>query len=210
MGTIRRLLAALLILFALVSVVSAAERIVSFDSSIGVARDGTLTVREDITVRIEHNRISRGIFRDFPTRYSTPGGGTMQVGFDVHTVLLDGGPVPWKTEGISNGVRIRIGDPNAYAPLGEHTYTIVYTTTEQIGFFDEHDEIYWNVTGTGWEFPIDQASALVTSPTTSPSKRWHGTRGHRVPVPRTQRERSPATRPGSRPPPRSGPGKASP
>ena len=183
MGTIRRLSAALLILFALVSVVSAAERIVSFDSSIGVARDGTLTVREDITVRIEHNRISRGIFRDFPTRYSTPGGGTMQVGFDVHTVLLDGGPVPWKTEGISNGVRIRIGDPNAYAPLGEHTYTIVYTTTEQIGFFDEHDEIYWNVTGTGWEFPIDQASALVTLPDDVPIEKvaWYtGPQGSRA------------------------------
>ncbi len=183
MGTIRRFSAALLILLAIVPFASAAERIVSFDSSIRVDRDGTLTVREDITVRIEHNRINRGIFRDFPTRYSTPGGGTMEVGFNVQTVLLDGGPVPWKTEGISNGVRIRIGDPNAYAPLGVHTYTIVYSTTEQIGFFDEHDELYWNVTGTGWEFPIDQASALVTLPEDVPVDKvaWYtGPQGSRA------------------------------
>jgi uncharacterized protein (TIGR04222 family) len=30
-----------------------------------------------------------------------------------------------------------------------------------LGFFDEHDELYWNVTGLGWEFPIDRASAAV-------------------------------------------------
>ncbi len=164
MRILSRISAALLIVFALATLSAAAERIVSFDSSIRVERDGRLGVREDITVRIEHNRINRGIFRDFPTRYKDTQGRSVEVGFSVGTVLLDGGPVPWKTEGISNGVRIRIGDPNSYAPLGDHTYTIVYTTTEQIGFFEDHDELYWNVTGTGWEFPIDRATALITLP----------------------------------------------
>ncbi len=103
--------------------------------------------------------------------------------FSVQTVLLDGRSVPWKTEGLSNGVRVRIGDPNSYAPRGEHTYTIVYTTTEQIGFFDEHDELYWNVTGTGWEFPIDRASALVTLPENVPVEKvaWYtGPQGSRA------------------------------
>jgi hypothetical protein len=30
-----------------------------------------------------------------------------------------------------------------------------------LGFFDEHDELYWNVTGLEWAFPIDKASATV-------------------------------------------------
>ena len=30
-----------------------------------------------------------------------------------------------------------------------------------LGFFDEHDELYWNVTGFDWAFPIDKASATV-------------------------------------------------
>ena len=164
MRTFRRALAAVLLLLVLVPAATAAERILSFDSSIGVGRDGTLTVREDITVLVEHVQIQRGLLRDFPTDYTSPGGGRVRVGFTVQTVLLDGGPVQWKTERISNGVRVRIGDPGSYAPLGEHTYTIVYTTTEQVGFFEDHDELYWNVTGTGWEFPIYRASALVTLP----------------------------------------------
>ncbi|MDY0178519.1 MAG: DUF2207 domain-containing protein, partial [Synergistaceae bacterium] len=79
MGIFRRVLAALLLLFALVPAAAGTERILSFDSSIRVERDGTLSVREDITVRIEHNRIQRGIFRDFPTVYPSPGGGTVRV-----------------------------------------------------------------------------------------------------------------------------------
>jgi hypothetical protein len=31
-----------------------------------------------------------------------------------------------------------------------------------LGFFAEHDELYWNVTGFDWAFPIDTASATVS------------------------------------------------
>jgi hypothetical protein len=30
-----------------------------------------------------------------------------------------------------------------------------------VGFFDEHDELYWNATGLEWAFPIDKASARL-------------------------------------------------
>ena len=183
MRIFRRALAAVLLLLVLAPAASAAERILSFDSSIRVGSDGTLTVREDITVLVEHIQIQRGLLRDFPTDYTSPGGGRVRVGFTVQTVLLDGGSVPWKTERISNGVRVRIGDPGSYAPLGEHTYTIVYTTTEQVGFFEDHDELYWNVTGTGWDLSIDRATALVTLPEDVPVEKiaWYtGPQGSRA------------------------------
>ncbi len=41
---------------------------------------------------------------------------------------------------------------------------IRYRTTRQIGFFVDYDELYWNVTGTGWAFPIDMAEARITLP----------------------------------------------
>ena len=31
-----------------------------------------------------------------------------------------------------------------------------------LGFFDDHDELYWNVTGFDWAFPIDKAGATVS------------------------------------------------
>ncbi|MEN8198270.1 MAG: DUF2207 domain-containing protein, partial [Pseudomonadota bacterium] len=39
-----------------------------------------------------------------------------------------------------------------------------YRTTRQLGFFEGHDELYWNVTGNGWMFPIAEASAVVRLP----------------------------------------------
>ena len=65
---------------------------------------------------------------------------------------------------MSNGVRIRIGSADRVIPRGQHTYVIRYRTTRQIGFFADYDELYWNVTGTGWVFPIDVAEARITLP----------------------------------------------
>src|SRR5690606_26758593 len=36
--------------------------------------------------------------------------------------------------------------------------------SRQLGFFDNHDELYWNVTGTGWAFAIESATARVHLP----------------------------------------------
>src|SRR5690606_30475516 len=33
-----------------------------------------------------------------------------------------------------------------------------------VRYFGDHDEVYWNVTGNGWMFRIDQASARITLP----------------------------------------------
>ncbi|MCH8059709.1 MAG: DUF2207 domain-containing protein, partial [Proteobacteria bacterium] len=37
-----------------------------------------------------------------------------------------------------------------------------YRASRMLGFFENHDELYWNVTGFDWAFPIDNASATVT------------------------------------------------
>ena len=82
----------------------------------------------------------------------------------VEGVTRDGLPEPAAIEAISNGVRIRIGRPDVIIPPGEHRYVIRYRTTRQIGRFAEYDELYWNVTGNGWTFPIDQAGGDIRLP----------------------------------------------
>src|SRR5690606_33337329 len=54
---------------------------------------------------------------------------------------------------------------------GEYTYTLRYRTNRQLYFGSDHDELYWNVTGNGWEFRIDSASARVTLPQPVPATR---------------------------------------
>jgi uncharacterized membrane protein YgcG len=139
------------------------ERIVSWRSDIAVRADGALDVTETIRVNAEGNRIQHGIFRDFPTTYGKDGR-RVRVGFDVASVQRDGQPEPYAIERGGNGVRVKIGSADTYLDNGEHTYAITYTTTGQLGFFDGYDELYWNVTGSGWVFPIDTAEAHIRLP----------------------------------------------
>jgi len=140
------------------------ERITSFDSDIAVARNGTLSVTETIAVYSNGEQIRHGIYRDFPTRYTDKNGSDVHVRFDVTRVTRDGHDEPYATEPIDNGVRVRIGDKNMLIEQGPHVYTLSYMTARQIGFFDTYDELYWNVTGNGWIFPIEKASATIHLP----------------------------------------------
>ena len=146
------------------AVVHADERILSYDSVITVAHDGTLEVRETIRVRAEGDNIRRGIFRDFPTTYQTADGRPIVVGFAFQGAARDGVPEKWRVEPRANGVRIYLGSASVMLGHGEHVYDIVYRTDRQMGYFADHDELYWNATGNGWMFPIDHASARVILP----------------------------------------------
>jgi uncharacterized membrane protein YgcG len=140
------------------------ERILNFHSDITVHQDASITVRETIRVKSEGDKIKRGIYRDFPVRYRDNFGNRYIVGFTVREVLRDGNPEPYHTKSVSNGTRVYIGQKEVALGPGEHTYFFEYITTRQIGFFRDHDELYWNVTGNGWEFPIEKATASVSLP----------------------------------------------
>jgi len=140
------------------------ERILSFHSDITIHADGSMTVREAIRVRSIGNKIKRGIYRDFPTRYKGRHGEKYVVPFNVERVTRDGRTEGYHTRKQSKGVRVYMGREKVTLPPGEHTYGLTYRTNRQLGFFKNHDELYWNVTGNDWAFPIDTASATVRLP----------------------------------------------
>ena len=140
------------------------ERITEFSSDITIGRDGTLIVEETIAVNAQRDQIQRGIFRDFPTDYVDDFGNRYRVSFEVQRVTRNGADENYVLENIANGRRVRIGNANVLLDLGMHVYTITYTTRRQIGFFDEFDSLYWNVTGNGWAFAIDSAEAVLRLP----------------------------------------------
>lgn len=163
------------------------ERISRFHSEIVIGRDGALRVTETIEVEARGREIRRGILRDFPTEYRDRLGNRVTVPFDVQDVLRNGTPEPWKTESLSNGVRVRIGNPDVMLPPGTHRYQIRYRTARQLGFFSKHDELYWNATGNGWAFPIARATAEIRLPQAVESSRlstesYRGPQGSTTPA----------------------------
>lgn len=142
----------------------AQEYIKSFRSDIRLEQSGDVTVTEYVTVNAEGRDIKRGIFRDFPVYMRDANGRRQRVAFEVVSVSRDGQPEAWHEESISRGVRVYMGSEKTQLSTGFHIYALTYRTDRQIRFFDDHDEFYWNVTGNGWMFPIEEASATVTLP----------------------------------------------
>lgn len=140
------------------------ERILDFVSDIVIHDDSSLTVKETITVQALGHTIKRGIVRDFPTTYKDRLGLRVRVSFEIVDVRRDGHPEPYHTERAANGVKIYIGKKDVLIPPGVYRYEITYRTSRQLGYFKDYDELYWNVTGTGWTFPIDHAAARVQLP----------------------------------------------
>jgi uncharacterized membrane protein YgcG len=140
------------------------ERILSFDSEIRVAADASMQVSETIRVRAEGERIRHGVYRDFPTDYRDNGGNRVHVDFEPQALTRDGAPEAFHSEAQGNGTRVYFGSKDTLLAPGEYTYVLRYRTTRQLGFFADHDELYWNVTGNGWDFAIDTAGAAVTLP----------------------------------------------
>ena len=159
---------------------SADERILHFQSDIVVREDGGLDVTETVRVQSAGNQIRHGIYRDFPTDYRDRLGNRYRVGFDVRGVSRDGLSEPYHLKRLSNGVRIYVGNENRLLTPDIYTYQIVYRTTRQLGFFDQRDELYWNVTGTGWGFVIDEVRGRVTLPA-GIDRAWIGVEGYTGP-----------------------------
>lgn len=140
------------------------EKILRFQSQVQVHPDATLTVTETIKVESAGVKIKRGIVRDFPTIYQNKSGETVKVGFEVLEVLRDGKKEPYHLEHVSNGVKLYTGQKDIFLPHGVYEYTIKYRTDRQLGFFQNYDELYWNVTGLGSTIPINSAQAVIELP----------------------------------------------
>lgn len=67
-------------------------------------------------------------------------------------------------DGYPSALSIRIGDPDIEID-GFHTYVVRYTVENAIGYFEDFDEIYWDVTGSEWAYPIRAVTATVILPT---------------------------------------------
>lgn len=154
------------ILFLFIFGLQARESIKSYSSHIIMNRDGSLDITEKITVHAEGKSIKKGIYRDFPTIYRGRNlFFSVIVPFDVSQVLLNGTVIPFDCERIIGGKRVIMDSPSGYlSSFSNNTFTIQYTTGRQIGFFNDHDELFFNAVGDGWEFPIERVKVTIVLP----------------------------------------------
>lgn len=142
----------------------AAERILHMDVTADVAADAYVTVTERIELIAEGNRIKRGIVRVFPTDYEDARGRLYRTDFEFLTGSIDGRRAPVEVSIVGRNVEMQIGDVNRTLAPGRHVFEIRYRTRGWIAFRNDFDELFWNVTGNDWVFPIERATFRVNLP----------------------------------------------
>ncbi|MDH4230807.1 MAG: DUF2207 domain-containing protein [Nitrospirota bacterium] len=132
----------------------------NFSASILVRQDSSVTVKETLTV--EFHRPRHGIYREIPFNYTDSLGRKIKTPVEVLSVEdANGGKLRAKIINKGNVVHIRIGDPDSYVS-GLQKYEIFYKVENAVLFLDDHDELYWNVTGNYWQAEIRQARCTVS------------------------------------------------
>lgn len=139
------------------------ERILSFHSDITVNKDASLLVTETISVYSNGDQIKRGIFRTLPLKRNL-NGKSQKVKYKILSVRKNGVDEHYKEENGGSDLRIYLGQEDVLLDPGTYTYEIQFTATNQIGFFKNYDELYWNVNGTQWDFTAEEVSAVVHLP----------------------------------------------
>ena len=131
-----------------------------FDAAITVNRDGTVDVAETITARFEGSW--NGIYRTIPVEYHTPQGFNWTLRLDLVSATADGRALEVDRKRERHYVKYKIWVPGAE----DATRTVVlrYRARNGLRFFEDHDELYWNVTGDEWDVPIGAAFARITLP----------------------------------------------
>ncbi len=146
-----------------------AEQIHNYVVDVRVEPSGTVRVHE--TIDYDFGVVPKhGVFRDIPVRfnYEPKANHDRVYPLDVVSVQAsEGTPAQYTLEGGDvDGIgvtRIKIGDPDRTIS-GAHTYDITYTLRGVLNGFEDHDELFLNAIGPGWEVPIERATVTVDAP----------------------------------------------
>ena len=131
-----------------------------FHSDIMIDKHSSVFVKETIDVEFHQSR--HGIYREIPFKYRDEFGKVITTPIRVLSVMDDSGKArKYQVKKTGPMIHVRIGDAKRYVK-GHQTYVIAYEVENAILFFNDHDELYWNVTGSYWKAPIKEASATVS------------------------------------------------
>ena len=155
---------AFLLLVALGSTSAVAQRsytIDRFDAVIRVERDASIQVTETITASFVGSY--NGVYRTIPVTYHTPQGFNWTLGLSLQSATDgEGRPLRVEANRERHYIKFKIWVPGA----ADATRTVVlrYRATNGLRFFEDHDELYWNVTGDEWDVGLGAASARIDLP----------------------------------------------
>jgi len=144
--------------------VRAYEHILSFDTHARFNTDGSMEVTENIKVLSLGEQIRRGIFRTLPLTWNRQDGKIFSVDYQIKNVLRDGIKESFSVVKDGKTLTVRMGSADYLLKPGIYNYVIQYQVSNHFSRFHDWDELYWNVTGNDWAYPITKASFHLELP----------------------------------------------
>jgi hypothetical protein len=159
--THRVLLVCLLALLTALPVAARQLVIKHFDERVEVGPDATIEVTE--TIEAQFTGSWNGIYRTIPVEYTSPYGLNYTLFLEPLSVTDDDArPLKYDQSRQGRNTKFKIWVPGAVDTT--RTVIIHYRILDALRFFEDHDELYWNVTGNEWDVPIESASAHIELP----------------------------------------------
>ena len=121
-------------------------------------KQGSMRVKEQIDVTFTDN--NHGIERALPESYKKH---KLDI-TNIKTTKPDGSSWPYTTRKSNGNLVLKIGDPNNTV-TGVQTFIIEYTEQNVMTFYNDHDELYWDINGDQWKqtFLITKANFHLPS-----------------------------------------------
>ncbi len=136
------------------------DQITNFDSKITINKDTSITIEEELTYNT--NKEKHGIYRYIPYRYK-------QVGLSYTTRISDikitddhNNKIPYKKSFEYGNIMLKIGNPDVTF-TGQKKYKLSYRVNNAVQHVNNHDELFWDITGEGWRIPVLKTHAIIVS-----------------------------------------------
>jgi uncharacterized membrane protein len=133
----------------------------SFKAEITVTPNGVVDVTETITAHFAGSW--NGLYRTVPIQYTTPQGLNYTLDVDPVSITDDSGNnLKYETSSANGYLKFKIYVPDAVDAT--RTILVHYRVSNGLSFYEDHDELYWNITGNDWDEPVGNASAMISLP----------------------------------------------
>lgn len=142
----------------------AEEHIAYLLSNIKIEPTGLLKVTEEFVFVSNNEGFPHGFFRILPKYSYSRNGERRRLDFTLRSVTVNGEEYPYKVTEIGNHLHIEPKTP-LDLPTGIYTYRFSYIIDRAVWFYDDFDELYWDITAKTLKNVVGSANAAVILPT---------------------------------------------
>ncbi len=133
-------------------------------TTIGIEPTGLLHITEDFTFISNNESFPYGFFRILPKYNYSRNGEKRRTDLELESVTINGKDYPYKITEVGNYLYIE-PEEQLNLPTGIYRYQFKYIVDRAVWYYENYDELYWDITAKTLKNVVGSANAVVILPT---------------------------------------------